>query len=154
MRRSRPSSLSASAAATAPSRATSSTTPSGCDRGEKIGLLRLRLVRPFPHGEIARLLAGRRAVAVIDQNISVGKGGILFAEVASALGRGAPPLVSFNGGLGGRRFRSSEFDLIATALHVAEESGGSAEPHLLFTETEYRQLLDMLRLAGHGPRVP
>jgi pyruvate ferredoxin oxidoreductase alpha subunit len=119
--------------------------------GAKIGLLRLRLLRPFPHAEIARLLAGRRAVAVVDQNLSVGKGGILFAEVASALaGRAAPPLLSFVGGLGGRRFRSGDFDVIAARLRAAETEGGSPEPHLLFSETEYRQMLDMLRIAGHA----
>jgi pyruvate ferredoxin oxidoreductase alpha subunit len=120
-------------------------------RGEKVGLLRLRLLRPFPHAEVARLLAGRRAVAVIDQNLSVGKGGILFAEVASALaGPGAPPLVSFVGGLGGRRFRGGDFDAIVAALHVAEAEGGSPEPHLLFSEAEYAQMLDLLRVAGHA----
>jgi pyruvate ferredoxin oxidoreductase alpha subunit len=120
--------------------------------GHKLGLLRLRLVRPFPHGEIARVLAGRRAVAVIDQNLSVGKGGILFAEIASALaGRPAPPLLSFVGGLGGRRFRPDDFDAIAAALLAAEAQGGSPEPHLLFTEAETRQVLDMLRVAGHAP---
>jgi pyruvate ferredoxin oxidoreductase alpha subunit len=119
--------------------------------GEKIGLLRLRLVRPFPHREIARALAGRRAVAVIDQNLSVGKGGILFAEVASAVhGPGAPPLVSFIGGLGGRRFRSADFDVIVAGLRAAETEGGSAEPQLLFSESEYRQVLELLRVAGHA----
>ena len=88
---------------------------------------------------------------MIDQNLSVGKGGILFADVASAVhGPGAPPLVSFVGGLGGRRFRSDEFDLIAARLRAAATEGGSAEPHLLFSETEYRQVLDMLRVAGHA----
>jgi len=120
------------------------------EQGHKVGLLRLRLLRPFPHAEIARLLNGRRAVAVIDQNLSVGKGGILFAEIASALhGHAAPPLRSFIGGLGGRRFRSQEFDQILTALHDAENRGGSSEPWLLYSETEYRQMLDMLRIA-HG----
>jgi len=124
-------------------------------QGERIGLLRLRLIRPFPHQELARLLTGRRAVAVIDQNISIGKGGILFAEVASALrGAGAPALLSFVGGLGGRRFRSGEFDLIAAALRDAETSGGSTEPHLLFSESEYRQMLDMLRIAGRAAPEP
>jgi pyruvate ferredoxin oxidoreductase alpha subunit len=119
--------------------------------GEKIGLLRLRLIRPFPHAEIARVLAGRRAVAVIDQNLSVGKGGILFAEVASTLrGPAAPPLVSFIGGLGGRRFRGDEFDLIAARLRAAATDGGSAEPHLLFSGTEYQQVLELLRVAGHA----
>jgi pyruvate ferredoxin oxidoreductase alpha subunit len=119
--------------------------------GHRLGLLRLRLVRPFPHAEIARLLAGRRAVAVIDQNLSVGKGGILFAEVASAVaGPAAPPLLSFVGGLGGRGFRRDDFDLIAARLRAAEADGGCAEPHLLFSEAEYRQMRDMLRVAGHA----
>jgi len=121
-------------------------------RGERVGLLRLRLIRPFPHDEIARRLVGRRAVAVIDQNLSVGKGGILFAEVASALQgrRDAPPLLSFVGGLGGRRFRSEDFDQIVAALALAEEEGGSPAPHLLYSEDEYRQVLAMLRTAGHA----
>jgi pyruvate ferredoxin oxidoreductase alpha subunit len=119
-------------------------------RGEKVGLLRLRLIRPFPHAAVARLLGGRRAVAVIDQNISVGKGGILFAEVKSALPTcAAPPMVSFIGGLGGRRFRSEEFDQIFTALRDAENTGGSYEPHLLYTAAEYQQLQSMLLIA-HG----
>jgi len=120
------------------------------ERGEKIGLLRLRLIRPFPAEEIAWLLNGRRAVAVIDQNISIGKGGILFAEVASALrGEQAPPLVSFIGGLGGRRFRSEDYDQILVALQAAQYDGGSAAPHLLYSRTEYDQVCEMLRIA-HG----
>ena len=118
--------------------------------GERVGLLRLRVLRPFPHAEIARLLAGRRAVAVIDQNLSVGKGGILFAEVASALVGGGPPLRSFIGGLGGRRFRADEFDQILAALRRAEVEGGSATPHLLYSRDEYEQMLTMLRTAGHA----
>jgi pyruvate ferredoxin oxidoreductase alpha subunit len=123
--------------------------------GVRAGLLRLRLIRPFPHARIAQLLSGRRAVAVIDQNISIGKGGILFAEVKSALPTcAAPPLLSFIGGLGGRRFHSEEFDQIIMALREAENSGGSCEPHLLYTATEYAQLQGMLRIAhGQGPSV-
>jgi pyruvate ferredoxin oxidoreductase alpha subunit len=121
------------------------------ERGDKIGLLRLRLLRPFPHEEIARLLAGRRGVAVIDQNISIGKGGILFAEIASALtGCPAVPLLSFIGGLGGRRFRSDEFDQILAALRRAGAEGTSPTPHLLYSEDEYRHVLEMLRIAGHA----
>jgi len=119
-------------------------------RGEKVGLLRLRLIRPFPQQEIQWLLEGRRGVAVIDQNISIGKGGILFAEVASALRTpAAPPLLSFIGGLGGRRFQSQEFDDIVAALHAAERHGGSADPQLLFTAGEYAQVRELLRIA-HG----
>jgi pyruvate ferredoxin oxidoreductase alpha subunit len=120
-------------------------------QGHKIGLLRLRLLRPFPHEEVSWLLSGRKAVAVIDQNISVGKGGILFAEVASAFpSRQVPPLLSFIGGLGGRRFRSHEFDHIASAMGAAAGNGGTPEPHLLYTEGEYQQLREMIRIAHQG----
>ena len=53
--------------------------------GKKVGLARLRMLRPFPHDELQRVLRGRKGVAVVDQNISVGKGGILFSEIAGAL---------------------------------------------------------------------
>jgi pyruvate ferredoxin oxidoreductase alpha subunit len=119
--------------------------------GEKVGLLRLRLIRPFPAQEIEWLIGGRRAVAVLDQNISIGKGGILFTEVASALrGKTAPPLLSFIGGLGGRRFRSEEFDAIVVALHAAESNGSPCGPTLLYSDPEYRQMLEMLRIAQRG----
>jgi hypothetical protein len=40
--------------------------------------------------------------------------------------------------------------MIAARLHAAVTDGGSAEPRLLFSEAEYRQVLDMLRVAGHA----
>jgi pyruvate ferredoxin oxidoreductase alpha subunit len=100
------------------------------------------LIRPFPHGEIQRALRRRKAVAVIDQNISGGKGGILFSEIAGALYGLAdrpPVLLSFIGGLGGRRFRPGEFDAIFNKLESAPETDvRAAKPHLLFTADECR----------------
>ncbi|MBI3786138.1 MAG: pyruvate synthase [Deltaproteobacteria bacterium] len=123
--------------------------------GNKIGLLRLRLVRPFPQQEIAWLLNGRRAVAVIDQNVSIGKGGILFCEVASALaGSSPPPLLSYVGGLGGRRFHDEDFDLIMQALRAAEHEGARPEPHLLYSAAEYEKMRELLRVAhGSDPKA-
>jgi pyruvate ferredoxin oxidoreductase alpha subunit len=110
--------------------------------GKKIGLARLRLVRPFPHEDLQRVLRGRKGVAVVDQNISVGKGGILFSEIASALYglRDRPPvLLSFIGGLGGRRFRPGEFDGIFGKMENPTDSAiEMAQPHLLFTGEECR----------------
>ena len=42
--------------------------------GIKAGLLKLRLLRPFPESDIVKAIKGAKAVAVVDQNISVGKG--------------------------------------------------------------------------------
>ena len=54
------------------------------DAGQPVGLLRPRLLRPFPQDTLRRLLAGKHGVAVIDQNISMGKGGVLHTELLSA----------------------------------------------------------------------
>jgi pyruvate ferredoxin oxidoreductase alpha subunit len=112
--------------------------------GKKIGLARLRLIRPFPHREIQRVLRGRKGVAVIDQNISVGKGGILFSEIASALyGLADRPAVlrSFIGGLGGRRFRPGEFKAILARLETpTDDPEETTRPILLFTGEECREV--------------
>ena len=113
-------------------------------KGKKIGLARLRMIRPFPHEELQRVLRERKGVAVVDQNISVGKGGILFSEIAGALYplAGRPPvLLSFIGGLGGRRFRPGEFDgMLAKMENPTESAAETARPHLLFTGEECRQV--------------
>jgi hypothetical protein len=73
-------------------------------RGLRAGLLRLRVLRPFPAQAIAAALDGRKAVAVIDQNLAPGLGGITYQEIAAALYASAqrPPLLSVIGGLGGK----------------------------------------------------
>ncbi|HXV48954.1 MAG TPA: pyruvate synthase [Candidatus Binatia bacterium] len=124
-------------------------------QGKKIGLARLRLIRPFPHEDLQRLLAGRKGVAVVDQNISVGKGGILFSEIAGALYplRDRPPLLlSFIGGLGGRRFRPGEFDGMLAKLETPMESAAEmARPHLLFTGEECREVGRFFDIAQEQP---
>jgi pyruvate ferredoxin oxidoreductase alpha subunit len=119
--------------------------------GKKIGLARLRMIRPFPHTELQRLLCGRKGVAVVDQNISIGKGGILFNEIASALyglPDRPPVLLSFIGGLGGRRFRPEEFDEIMASLEAPCESPGAmAQPHLVFSADECREVARVFSIA-------
>jgi len=73
-------------------------------KGEKVGLLKMRLFRPFPFAAVQEALAGAKKVAVVDRNISFGHGGIFAAEIKSAL-YSAPhhPLIfPFIIGLGGR----------------------------------------------------
>jgi pyruvate ferredoxin oxidoreductase alpha subunit len=113
--------------------------------GQSVGLLRPRLLRPFPEQAMRQHLLGKRAVAVIDQNLSLGKGGILFTEVASALyGKpDAPLLVSFIGGLGGRDITPEEFFEIARLADQAAARGEAPAPRLLYTDDE---LLEMHKL--------
>lgn len=72
--------------------------------GFKVGLLRIRVFRPFPNTQLCQLLKGARKVAVLDRNLSVGIGGVFAQEVKSALYDMAdkPSVYGFVGGLGGR----------------------------------------------------
>jgi pyruvate ferredoxin oxidoreductase alpha subunit len=120
------------------------------DAGETIGLLRPRLLRPFPADTLRALLADRRGVAVIDQNISMGKGGVLHTELLSALyGQpDAPPVVaSFIGGLGGRDISAEEFYEIAQTLRTAVETGHTPPPRLLYTQNELREMRKLQAVA-------
>jgi len=74
------------------------------DRGEKAGLLKIKLFRPFPSGWIRERLGGAKKVAVIDRNCSFGAGGIFAQEVRAALCNvpRAPTVFGYVAGLGGR----------------------------------------------------
>jgi pyruvate ferredoxin oxidoreductase alpha subunit len=127
-------------------------------QGKKIGLARPRLIRPFPHKEIQRVLSGRKGVAVVDQNISVGKGGILFSEIASALYGEAhrpPVLLSFIGGLGGRRFRPGEFaGMLAQLENPPDSQKEMFRPRLLFSAEECRHVERFFAIAQEGQENP
>lgn len=119
--------------------------------GWAVGLLRPRLLRPFPAGMFQKLLAGKRGVAVIDQNLSLGKGGVLYMELASALyGQpGAPPvLASFIGGLGGRDIGPEEFYAMARITRQAAEAGQAPPPRLLYTLEELREVRKLQAIAA------
>ncbi len=74
------------------------------EKGEKVGLLKVRCFRPFPKDEIIRACGNLKAIAVIDRDISLGQEGALFAEIRDALyNQKKKPIV--NGhicGLGGK----------------------------------------------------
>jgi pyruvate ferredoxin oxidoreductase alpha subunit len=95
------------------------------------------------------LLQGRRAVAVIDQNISMGMGGVLHSEFSTALygATGAPLLASYIGGLGGRDISQQEFFAIADELLQAYESGETPPPRMLYTATELTEIRKLQAIA-------
>ncbi|MDR1453323.1 MAG: pyruvate ferredoxin oxidoreductase, partial [Candidatus Margulisbacteria bacterium] len=74
-------------------------------KGQKVGLIKIRVFRPFPVEDLAAALSGLRAVAVFDRSDSLnGYGGPVFTEVCSALFNSAqkPRIVNYIYGLGGR----------------------------------------------------
>ena len=122
--------------------------------GKKVGLLQYRLLRPYPAKAISHALKNKKAVGVIDQSISVGKGGVLHTELASALygQTGAPRiLASFIGGLGGRDIPIQEFFKIVDTLEEATKTGITPEPRLLFTSQEMEEVRKLQAIANQIP---
>jgi pyruvate ferredoxin oxidoreductase alpha subunit len=120
--------------------------------GKKVGLLRIRLVRPFPRQDVAVKLAGKKGVAVLDQNISIGSGGILYPEIQGALyHRNDRPkqIVSFIGGLGGKRISLDEFKHMLSVTETSVKEG-AAPLHsiMLFTDKDWGAVKGMLQIAG------
>jgi pyruvate/2-oxoacid:ferredoxin oxidoreductase alpha subunit len=72
-------------------------------QGHKVGLFKIRLFRPFPREAIQQALRGKKKIAVIDRNISLGSGGIFCQELRAALVHSTdhPLTFSYIAGVGG-----------------------------------------------------
>lgn len=119
--------------------------------GRRVGLLRLRMIRPWPTEAIRDALRGKRAVAVLDQNLSPGQGGILFQEVAASLYHDLSrpkAFCSFIGGLGGKNISEGEFHAIFEQTADAGMRRIGVGPVLLYTEAEHREM-EQLQFLAH-----
>jgi pyruvate/2-oxoacid:ferredoxin oxidoreductase alpha subunit len=92
------------------------------ERGLPVGLLKMRLLRPFPVERVRAVAARARKIAVVDRNLSPGVGGVFAQEVRNALyGTPSPPPVwGFVAGLGGRDVLPE--DIVTATTQVLEES--------------------------------
>ena len=93
-------------------------------QGRKVGLIKLRVFRPFPGEELAQALKHCKAVAVMDKSEGFsGCGGPLFAETRSALYdlEQRPKLIGVVYGLGGRDVSTDNITALYDRLeHIAE----------------------------------
>ncbi len=73
-------------------------------QGEKAGLLKLKMFRPFPIDFSRQVLSGKQKVAVVDRNCSFGASGIFAQELRAALynAESPPQIFGYIAGLGGR----------------------------------------------------
>ena len=125
------------------------------EKGLKVGLLKLRLIRPFPVADIMKALNGLKGVAVIDQNIAPGSGGILYNEICGALyNQHERPdvLLSFIGGLGGKDISQGEFEYVVETTMESAKTGVVPEPTLLFTNTDLELTERLINIAGNTKR--
>jgi pyruvate/2-oxoacid:ferredoxin oxidoreductase alpha subunit len=76
------------------------------EKGNRVGMVKLKTLRPFPREQVIDTLRGRKKVAVIDRNFSPGATGVWAQEVKSALydlpEDERPLIYGYVAGLGGR----------------------------------------------------
>ncbi|MFQ5405694.1 MAG: pyruvate ferredoxin oxidoreductase [Candidatus Micrarchaeia archaeon] len=84
------------------------------EKGEHVGLLRVKCFRPFPSVQFARALENARAVVVLEKDFSPGLEGALATEVKAALqdARERPSVLSVVCGLGGRDVTLKEIESV------------------------------------------
>ncbi len=92
------------------------------EKGKKVGLLRIRYLRPFPNREIASALKNAKAAAVLEKDISFGNEGTVYTNVCSALHKAGLSLPTSNyiGGLGGKNISAAEIETIFKELEKEE----------------------------------
>jgi pyruvate/2-oxoacid:ferredoxin oxidoreductase alpha subunit len=103
------------------------------DEGHRVGLVALRVFRPFPKSEVVTALKDARLVVVFDKNISYGSEGATCSEIKAALyGNGPGPAIrNFIVGLGGRDVKARE---LADAVRKSLASLEKGAPNLEYPE--------------------
>ena len=101
-------------------------------KGEKVGLIKIRLYRPFPAEEIAEALKNVKAVAIMDRAEGYSNhGGPLGADVMSAMFRAKSQAhaVNYVYGLGGRDVRVEDMEGVFEDLKRIIADGDAGETY-------------------------
>jgi pyruvate/2-oxoacid:ferredoxin oxidoreductase alpha subunit len=88
-------------------------------QGQRVGALRIRMFRPLPSADIRRWFAGRKHIAVIDRDISLGMGGVLWTETRS-LAEPGTVVQNYIAGLGGGDVRPEHILNMVAELRMRE----------------------------------
>lgn len=102
------------------------------EKGEKVGLLKIRLYRPFPADAIAEALKNVKAVAVMDRAEGYSNhGGPLGADVMAALFRARSTALAANiiYGLGGRDVRVEDMEQVFEDLQTMIDQNDAGETY-------------------------
>lgn len=91
--------------------------------GHKVGLIKLRSLRPFPKEDLIKATENLQGLAVIDRHISLGYEGPLFSDVRSALFERDLRIINFIAGLGGRDITQKHLRKALFSLKEGKEGG-------------------------------
>lgn len=120
-------------------------------QGQRVGLVRIRYMRPFPAFELAQALAGARAVGVLEKDVSFGAEGTVFTNVNSALQQAGVMVPTFNfiGGLGGDDITVEQMEgIFETLAHAAMHPSVTAAVEGQATGVSRETALPRVRFLG------
>jgi pyruvate ferredoxin oxidoreductase alpha subunit len=101
------------------------------EKGQKVGLMRIRLWRPFPFEDLYRAVGAVQTIGVIDRAVSFGgPPGPVASELKAAFYRKPqqPRLVEFIAGLGGRDVALADFERMFDTLLSVRKTGQVPPP--------------------------
>ncbi|MCD6590588.1 MAG: pyruvate ferredoxin oxidoreductase [Candidatus Aenigmarchaeota archaeon] len=86
--------------------------------GKKVGVLKIRLFRPFPYEEIADVLKNAKVIGVLDRSMSFGANAPIYSEIKNSLydSERKPKLQSYIFGLGGREIYERDIEKVFEEL--------------------------------------
>ncbi len=93
--------------------------------GRKVGLIKIRCYRPFPHEEILQSVKGAKIVAVMDASFSMGSEGAVGLDLKAKLfgTPDAPMVIDFIAGLGGREINTKTIGRLVDRAEELHRSG-------------------------------
>lgn len=91
------------------------------EQGLPVGLVRLRMYRPFPSEKLIEILKGRKAAGVVDRSVGFGiQGGPIYSEVCSLSAKfGETRVLSFIDGLANTDVTSDHVEQMLEQLQAA-----------------------------------
>ena len=103
-------------------------------KGERVGMVILRVFRPFPVDRIVKTLKDVKAIGVFDRSMSFGSAGQCFLEVKNALYGKTTPILNFIAGLGGLDVREKDIEYMFSKLSEIEKEEKIKDP-IIFVNT-------------------
>ena len=92
-------------------------------QGKKVGLIKVRSLRPFPEKELQHAMQNLESAAVIDRHISLGQKGPLCTDIRSAVYCNDIQILGYIAGLGGRDITLKHFEKIFNELAAGKQRG-------------------------------
>jgi pyruvate ferredoxin oxidoreductase alpha subunit len=93
------------------------------EKGKKVGLIKVRCLRPFPERGLQDAIKNLQSVGVLDRHISLGQEGPLFTDIRSAVYCNDIAINSYIAGLGGRDITVKHFEKVFKDLEAGKQKG-------------------------------